>query len=494
MPAQRSRHRQVSIPPYFSIARTTVQGLGDDFDQEEEQAHQIQLRFTRRSTNKRFKGSQKPVWPPRLEAAFLQGLFKYARMEAERRTDLHHEINRNAFISNHILETTNETRTVKQVSSRIQQLRSSCARNTKDTRLLNLIDHVPLRIHEIELLALGPRPLLREGAKPELNIHRPTHTRVVISSFSAHAPSPIPEIPLVDASERFISLCTVPEFQPYTHLRCGMDPMVVLISPFPLGLLSRFDIFRDDKPYVSFEAQLVPVGMHEGGLYRYTASIADGHWGVVSLYSRRHNGGRIECKIVQLIYHERPGYNLGYPIAEVEYVFEPAYLSPAPPVNNGPRSEPLEQFQYEPCPPSPPRPKPASTLKKSAFFPGTPSPSPSPFPQPEPEIVFTFIEEKFDSIMPRRKTEKSNRELRVAEQYEKQESVRSNIFYSRSGMVESNLLPVQLYSIQDEMRHINVYDVYDEHGFFTLQTYDPAAYSYDSYTGESLGHYPAAHY
>ncbi|KAH9926629.1 uncharacterized protein BXZ73DRAFT_49381 [Epithele typhae] len=76
------------------------------------------------------KDKNEVVWPPHLEAALMEGLDKYTPAESKSPRGLTRFPNRNKFISQYILEKTGETRTAKQVGSRIQQLRDTSAGKT----------------------------------------------------------------------------------------------------------------------------------------------------------------------------------------------------------------------------------------------------------------------------------------------------------------------------------------------------------------------------
>ncbi|OBZ74579.1 hypothetical protein A0H81_05099 [Grifola frondosa] len=73
------------------------------------------------------KDKNEVVWPPRLEAALIEGLEKYTPAESKSSRALSRFPNRNKFIARYIYETTGQTRTPKQVGSRIQQLRDTNA-------------------------------------------------------------------------------------------------------------------------------------------------------------------------------------------------------------------------------------------------------------------------------------------------------------------------------------------------------------------------------
>lgn len=160
----------------------------------------------------------------------------------------------------------------------------ACQRpNLSPSSVLDLIRRRPVPEAVVESLIWTPT--LAPAAEDELTNNRTVRTPVVITARSARAPASVPEIELGSAPQ-VISLRTMFEYQPWTALRCGMDPTVVILSPVPLAAFSKFEVFKDCKPYLSAATQLLPSGIH-GGRYRYITSIADGHWDVVSLPDSR---------------------------------------------------------------------------------------------------------------------------------------------------------------------------------------------------------------
>ncbi|KAF9058679.1 hypothetical protein BDP27DRAFT_1343118 [Rhodocollybia butyracea] len=89
-----------------------------------------------RKSWKTLKGG-KVVWPLHLEAALLEGLSLYQPDNSRETLLLGRFPMRNRFISEHILRTTGEVRTAKQVGSRLQQLRDTCGGGRKLQKLLS---------------------------------------------------------------------------------------------------------------------------------------------------------------------------------------------------------------------------------------------------------------------------------------------------------------------------------------------------------------------
>ncbi|KAI0689728.1 hypothetical protein BC835DRAFT_227415 [Cytidiella melzeri] len=86
----------------------------------------IQTIVTGRKCWKTIKGKGEVVWPPRLEAALVQGLERYRPVDTRSARALGRFPMRNKFISDYIFELTGQRRTPKQVGSRLQQLRDTC--------------------------------------------------------------------------------------------------------------------------------------------------------------------------------------------------------------------------------------------------------------------------------------------------------------------------------------------------------------------------------
>ncbi|KAJ6621464.1 hypothetical protein B0H10DRAFT_1945287 [Mycena sp. CBHHK59/15] len=94
--------------------------------------------ITGRRLWKKTKEKKEAVWPPLLETALVDALEKYRPQAGSAQRDyrlLRRFPKRNRFISDYIFSATGESRTAKQVGSRLQQMRETC----QDERLLNLL-------------------------------------------------------------------------------------------------------------------------------------------------------------------------------------------------------------------------------------------------------------------------------------------------------------------------------------------------------------------
>ncbi|KAJ7194696.1 hypothetical protein GGX14DRAFT_208400, partial [Mycena pura] len=258
--APRRRYRRA--PGYISVS--TIQDLGRNFTDEEKEQFEKQLQLTRRSSFKNLRGRAEAVWPPHVEAALLQGLSAYAFIhgERERSRGLKKVLNRNKFISRFILDATNQVRTSKQVSSRLQQLRET----TQDERVRGLILRRAVKDCLLPQASIGLTPAT--GFWSAEIVRMP----VTVQSRSARFPSLPPEI-VLGAAPQCIQLRTLAEWQPSSSSLRGMDPTVVLLAPTPLTLNSALEVLRDNRLYSSSITSLVPDGIHNGK-WRYITSIA----------------------------------------------------------------------------------------------------------------------------------------------------------------------------------------------------------------------------
>ncbi|KAJ7780126.1 hypothetical protein DFH07DRAFT_463732 [Mycena maculata] len=85
------------------------------------------------------------IWPPQLETALVEALEKYRPSNSQRDTRLLRRFpKRNQFISDYIFTTTGKRRTAKQVGSRLQQMKDTCA----DVRILNLLSRREYSLEE----------------------------------------------------------------------------------------------------------------------------------------------------------------------------------------------------------------------------------------------------------------------------------------------------------------------------------------------------------
>ncbi|KAJ7490167.1 hypothetical protein B0H11DRAFT_1912185 [Mycena galericulata] len=388
----------------YNVSISTIGNLGQEVTAQNDKNH----RLTRRALCKILRDGSEPVWPPHLrvltrfnigeliiihrETALLEGLYAHALLCAEQGRDLRRETHRNKYISEHIFRTTNKKRSMKQVSSRLQQLASA----SKDVRLTSILlnGYVPEAVvkslaSELSCAALNTSELGFTG--------RTIRLPVTIVSTSARYPSLVPEVMLGELTQT-IQLRTMTGFEPHTHIRRGMDPTIILISPIQLASRSTWEVYREKKPYWTTSTMLVPTGVHEGR-YQYSTSIAADLWDVISADVNFLSGECIEWMIVHSVFHLEDGPN--HPFAELVYTFE-RLISEATLQEDGHnyRKDPFRYMRVV-CPPSNP-------TAQSIFFPGTPSPKKDDMPP----ILGTFVDEKMELILSKRMRRPTKKSLK----------------------------------------------------------------------------------
>ncbi|KDR70803.1 hypothetical protein GALMADRAFT_144297 [Galerina marginata CBS 339.88] len=133
---------------------TTVEGLSYTPSEEEIQRDASKWVFTGRKGWKTAKGTAEAIWPPKLEAAFLKALriYKPEHVITRRGKPDTRFPKRNSMISDYILEHTGVFRTPKQISSRIQQLRSYCKEKERALTHLFSSRHNPDESQVLEIL------------------------------------------------------------------------------------------------------------------------------------------------------------------------------------------------------------------------------------------------------------------------------------------------------------------------------------------------------
>ncbi|KAJ7752660.1 hypothetical protein B0H16DRAFT_1887211 [Mycena metata] len=167
------------------------------------------------------------VWPSHLVTALIEGLQHYRPPVCRQTVLLRQYPGRNRFISRYILSKTGEYRTMKQVGSRVQQLRE--------------LSPSP-ELHK--LLFPTPSP----GVESQWTTHdtpgnETSHPTVFITIMSEAeglgGPHQIPEQTL-DADESAVQVSREP------RRLVDIDPSVVLVSESTIMAQSRFDVCTDD--------------------------------------------------------------------------------------------------------------------------------------------------------------------------------------------------------------------------------------------------------
>ncbi|TRM69783.1 hypothetical protein BD626DRAFT_475264 [Schizophyllum amplum] len=152
------------------------------------------------------------VWPPKLEAALIEGLELYVPDDSRETRMLGRFPMRNRFISDHIYNKTGERRTPKQVGSRLQQLRDTCAGR---------------KLHVL-LAPCKPIPRPRRGARAHDSFK-------YTNEFRSDSGSP----PCSDASSPPVT----PTDSAFTdHQRFGGVGPVIFIDILPTGCSQAYDV------------------------------------------------------------------------------------------------------------------------------------------------------------------------------------------------------------------------------------------------------------
>ncbi|KAJ6623995.1 hypothetical protein B0H10DRAFT_762027 [Mycena sp. CBHHK59/15] len=307
-------------PGYVSIS--TIDDLGKHYTDEEREKYKHQLEVLGRKSFKNLKGLSEAVWAPQMEAALLQGLERYnayiSAKEAATKYKGNPHRGRNTFISSFIFQKTNQHRTTKQIGSRLQQLKSS----TKDHRIKGLIMGSPVPEVELEPL-MSTRPLAL-ATSPNFTADRPIRLPIRILPQSARYPSPTPEL-VLGSPPQSIQLRTLPEWKTSTRIIRGMDPVVTLISHYPLKAHSFFEMHFGGKLRWTSTASLNPVGTSEG-TWHYDTSIAGNLWDKFKFCESLQY---VECTVTQSVFRsdgETPAQDV--PFAEIVYTFEPDQTRP----------------------------------------------------------------------------------------------------------------------------------------------------------------------
>lgn len=202
---------------------------------------------------------------------------------------------RNTFIADHILATTNEIRTRKQVASRLQHIRRYSQNETSNyhfflfslfftffTHLVpnsftvrELIEWKKVSESQIQNIpsVLFPHTMVEEVPS---DWHIPLSINIM--SYSVDSGSPLPRILLQSPSQSicFRSLLGWP--YGYSSFMRGMDPTIMLLSPIALNLYSTFELFENEILSLSSSTYLIPDGVDRNRLKIYILSFPDDLW------------------------------------------------------------------------------------------------------------------------------------------------------------------------------------------------------------------------
>ncbi|CAK5268361.1 unnamed protein product [Mycena citricolor] len=309
-----------------SIAMSTVEALDASFV--------VQEALPRRRCYRLGKSSNQVIWPPHLDAALVKGVYlehmhinaptrrspglyaynaEHWRQESQREScdrastaKKKKKIPRNVFVSNIILQETNELRTSKQVSSRLRQIQA----RAKDQRVVDLLNgHAFYEIPAPEAaIAESPSPI---GTAP-------MQVAIVIAARSAPFPSQCPAISLeTSTSQQTIGLRTMMQWRPSTYAYRGMDTSVDLVSRVRLAPESDIAVFRHGELLWAGSIVITPAG-RVSDLWRYACVLFPQRRGIWEAAVCKASTG---LTITQTVYRE-PGTWTG-PYAQLVYEFQP---------------------------------------------------------------------------------------------------------------------------------------------------------------------------
>ncbi|KAK7033298.1 hypothetical protein R3P38DRAFT_3504045 [Favolaschia claudopus] len=223
------------------------------------------LNLTHRTSFKVFRDGSRAVWTQNLECALLQALYEYhiRNNDRERARNQKKASYRNRYIANRILEITNEDRTLKQVASRIQQLR----RTSKHDGVLRLVTGLPLSDTDHDLFSNISSPFHLKNEIPR-DMKSQLPITVIFSNVASQ--DALPEIFLESPQPR-IRMCSL-ESDP------GRYQQLILVSPVALGLQSTFQLFRNNALCSFSTEQLKPDGIRHEHFRAYITSFPDDLW------------------------------------------------------------------------------------------------------------------------------------------------------------------------------------------------------------------------
>ncbi|KAH6913405.1 hypothetical protein BKA70DRAFT_1525632 [Coprinopsis sp. MPI-PUGE-AT-0042] len=199
---------------------------------------------TARRSWKTLRGKPEVVWPAALDAALVEAVEEYRKMEAQLTTGSNYGVQypmRNRFICDYIFKTTGETRTAKQVGSRLQQLGAT----SEDSRLSNLLGGFQR--------SNGPTPPPEETMVIHVQLEFPSEPQGVSS-----LPTSTPQVHLTPNdmdTPHYLYLMPLsrhwsdpsPPAHPTPSLTLSsFSSFVELVSPFPLSEDTTWSVYRDN--------------------------------------------------------------------------------------------------------------------------------------------------------------------------------------------------------------------------------------------------------
>ncbi|KAJ7192593.1 hypothetical protein GGX14DRAFT_479957 [Mycena pura] len=231
--------------------------------------------------------SGRAIWPLQLEAALVEGLARFRPQACRETLMLGRFPGRNQFIARHIASRTGQWRSPKQVGSRLQQLRESCA----DDELRQL---------------LFPAGCCKRAADPGTDEKQALGDSEARGYAPAPVPAPTPRTPTPEIPRRVICIDIVPRGQPAPALDMLPPPSpsddAIHISAHPRSLACI-------DPTVAFVAR-APVGAAAQSRFRVCCSGELVHAERVPLELVRGAVPRSDADAEALLYRTQliPGY------------------------------------------------------------------------------------------------------------------------------------------------------------------------------------------
>ncbi|KAJ6542507.1 hypothetical protein DFH09DRAFT_1173900 [Mycena vulgaris] len=234
----------------------------------------LQSVLTLRKTWKTLRGGE-TIWPLELEAALLEGLEKYQPDDSRETRMLGRFPRRNRFISDYIFDKTGKRRSTKQVGSRLQQLRESCA----GKQLLHLLSpfREPAYPDSANSALSSPVSLLENSLFPSTSSR---HTIMYIDILPAGSPD---EIQTTTHPSPWSDAGHVVRASDHPRSLGSINPTVSFTSRSPIVAHSRFTVYSEEfiLHAETVPLQLVPQHVPEDADFLYSTQLVPKYWKVI---------------------------------------------------------------------------------------------------------------------------------------------------------------------------------------------------------------------
>ncbi|KAJ2932571.1 hypothetical protein H1R20_g4516, partial [Candolleomyces eurysporus] len=308
MPLQRTAHqslREATAParghihlPTYCFGTTTIDSLSSNPSPLELAKRAAETQMTGRQTWRTVSGRPEAVWPPELcvnavssasrdvvvlmypcvgrESLLIEGMKKYHDeigliAEVKPNGEYYFPL-RNAFIANYIERLSGRPRSLKQVSSRIQQLKNRC----QDSKMLALI--LRGRVGLSSPMLKCPLPFLSPLAyKKDVTCERPPSIVFVqVAASLQFYPIQVPVIPIGEINLTSLTTITLATSTRSTHpvipaTRPLLKPLslfsnsIRISSAFPLKRCTHFTVYENDMVILEEDGFMGQVLCHGDG-------------------------------------------------------------------------------------------------------------------------------------------------------------------------------------------------------------------------------------